>query len=84
MVLAVMTRVARGHTGRALQADRLTIAIYLTITGAGVIRVVAEFAGASAMILIAAAAVLWVTGFGLFIASYASILLSPRLDASHR
>ena len=34
MVLAVMTRVARGHTGRALEADRVTIAIYLMITAA--------------------------------------------------
>ena len=34
MVLAVMTRVARGHTGRALEADRITIAIYLMITAA--------------------------------------------------
>ena len=39
MVLAVMTRVARGHTGRALEADRFTIAIYLMITVAAVIRV---------------------------------------------
>jgi uncharacterized protein involved in response to NO len=84
MVLAVMTRVARGHTGRALQADRITIAIYLMITGAAVIRVIAEFAGASAMILLAASAVLWVGGFGLFAASYASMLLSPRLPASPR
>ena len=84
MVLAVMTRVARGHTGRALQADRITIAIYLMITGAAVIRVIAEFAGASAMILLVASAVLWVGGFGLFAASYASMLLSARLPASPR
>ena len=31
MVLAVMTRVARGHTGRALEADRFTIATYLMV-----------------------------------------------------
>jgi uncharacterized protein involved in response to NO len=84
MVLAVMTRVARGHTGRALEADRFTIATYLIVTLAAVIRVIAEFVGASATILIAAAAVLWVAGFGLFVASYASMLLSPRVDASQR
>jgi len=82
MVLAVMTRVARGHTGRALEADRVTITTYLMVTGAAVIRVIAEFAGASAMILFAASAVLWVGGFGLFAVSHASMLLSPRLDAN--
>ena len=84
MVLAVMTRVARGHTGRALEADRFTIATYLIVISAAVIRVIAEFVGASATVLIAAAAVLWVAGFGLFVASYASMLLSPRVDASQR
>ncbi len=84
MVLAVMTRVARGHTGRALEADHVTIAIYLMITTAAVIRVGAEFAGASAMTLLAASAVLWVASFGLFAATYGSMLLSPRLDAGQR
>jgi len=84
MVLAVMTRVARGHTGHALHADRVTTTIYLMMTVAAVIRVIAEFVGASAMILLVASAVLWVAGFGLFAASYASMLLSPRLDASQR
>ena len=82
MVLAVMTRVARGHTGRALEADRVTIAIYLMITVAAATRVVAAFAGASAMILLAASAILWVASFGLFAASYGPMLLSPRLNAS--
>jgi uncharacterized protein involved in response to NO len=84
MVLAVMTRVARGHTGRALEADRVTIVIYLMITAGAAIRVMAEFAGTSAMTLLAASAVLWVTGFGLFAATYGSMLLSPRLDAGQR
>lgn len=81
MVLAVMTRVARGHTGRRLEADRITTLVYLMITAAAVIRVIAAFADASAMILLGASAVLWVASFGLFAASYGSMLLSPRLDA---
>jgi len=83
-VLAIMTRVARGHTGRALKADRVTIAIYLMITAAAATRVMAAFAGASATILLAASAALWVASFGLFAASYGSMLLSPRLNASQR
>ncbi len=84
MVVAVMTRVARGHTGRVLEADRATIAIYLMITTSAAIRVAAEFAGASAMTLLNASAVLWVASFGLFAAAYASMLLSPRIGAGQR
>ena len=32
MILAVMTRVARGHTGRDLSADRVTSLIYILVT----------------------------------------------------
>lgn len=84
MAFVVMTRMARGHTGRVLEADGITIAIYLTITAGAAIRVMAEFAGTSAMTLLAASAVLWVTGFGLFAATFGSRLLSSRLDAGQR
>ena len=80
MVLAVMTRVARGHTGRTLEADRITTAIYLMITVAALIRVAAEFAGAVSMNLLEVSAALWVASFGLFIVIYGRILILPRDD----
>ena len=82
MVLAVMTRVVRGHTGRALEADRVTIMIYFLITAAGALRVVAECLSDIAMIVLAISAVLWVASFGLFAVSYGPMLLQPRIDAS--
>ena len=80
MVLAVMTRVARGHTGRPLKADRVAIAIYVAITAAAVTRVLAAFDGDS-LHLLGASALLWVTGFGLFAIAYGPLLFSPRIDA---
>ena len=80
MVLGVMTRVARGHTGRALEADRITTAIYLTITAAAVTRVAAEFAGGAATSLLGVSAAFWVVSFGLFAFTYGKILILPRLD----
>jgi uncharacterized protein involved in response to NO len=80
MVLAVMTRVARGHTGRALEADRVTVAIYSLITVTGAIRVIAECLDGAAMILLAISAVLWVASFGLFAVAYGPMLLMPRVD----
>lgn len=82
MVLAVMTRVARGHTGRRLEADRITCVIYAAITLAAATRVAAAFVTPVSMALLDASASLWLVGFLLFIAAYGPMLVSPRLDAS--
>ena len=79
MVLAMMTRVARGHTGRPLQADRITVLIYLVISAAGVIRVAAAFANAWSMILLTTSAALWVASFALFVIRYGPWLIAPRV-----
>lgn len=78
MVLAVMTRAARGHTGRALSADRVTNTVYAFVTLAAVTRVTAGFSAAYAMPLLTASAILWIAAFGLFALSYAPMLLLPR------
>ena len=79
MVLAVMTRVARGHTGRPLEADRITRAIYAAVIAAGVTRVAAGFA-ADPTVLLQISALLWVAAFGLFAAWYGPMLVAPRVD----
>lgn len=79
MVLAVMTRVSRGHTGRPLEADGTTGLAYATITGAGLTRVAAAFAHAASMILLDISALLWVTSFLLFVCIYGPMLISPRV-----
>jgi uncharacterized protein involved in response to NO len=81
MVLAVMTRVARGHTGRPLEADRVTIAIYVQITAAALTRVLAAFQGDSVPLL-GISGLLWVAGFGLFVMAYGPMLFLPRIDTS--
>jgi uncharacterized protein involved in response to NO len=80
MVLAVMTRVSRGHTGRALTADRTTMTIYLAITAAAAIRVIAAFSGPSMMTLLAVSAALWIASFALFVVHYGPTLLAPRVS----
>jgi uncharacterized protein involved in response to NO len=78
MTLAVMTRASLGHTGRDLSADRPTVAIYLLVTLAAVLRVAAA-GGGRAMPLLAAAAALWIAAFALFVIHYGPMLLRPRL-----
>ncbi|HXZ02828.1 MAG TPA: NnrS family protein [Stellaceae bacterium] len=81
MVLAVMTRVARGHTGRALSADRATSLIYVLVGLAALARVVAVFAGAWTLPLLVVSAGLWVAAFAGFVLRYGPMLLLPRAVA---
>jgi uncharacterized protein involved in response to NO len=78
MVLAVMTRATRGHTGRALSADRATNAIYVLVTGAAVVRVAAAFTETWMIPLLIASASLWITAFGFFAIAYGPMLLLPQ------
>jgi uncharacterized protein involved in response to NO len=66
MTLAVMTRAARGHTGRTLTADPLTRLIYLLVTLAAVTRIAAPFAGGWMMSLLLVSGALWIAAFALF------------------
>lgn len=77
MVLAVMTRATRGHTGRALIADRSTGLIYALVLAAGCARVAAGFVAGSAAVL-NLSGVLWIAAYGLFFVVYAPVLTQPR------
>lgn len=76
MMLAVMTRATRGHTGRALTASRLTSLSYLCILAAALARPLADVTGGA--LLMEAAGALWILGFGLFVAEHAGMLLRER------
>ena len=81
LTIGMMTRTARGHTGRPLVADRWEVACYLAIFAAAVVRVFGPvaFPGAySATVLVAAA--LWSGGFALYAIRYWPILSRGRLD----
>jgi uncharacterized protein involved in response to NO len=78
MILAVMTRVSLGHTGRPLHADAITSFIYMLVTVAAVTRIGAAFTAASYMPLLELSAGLWIAAFATFIVRYAPFLLSAR------
>jgi uncharacterized protein involved in response to NO len=79
MILAVMTRVSLGHTGRPLHADRATSLMYVTITGAAIARISAAFATASYVPLLEFSAALWIAAFGIFLILYGPFLASARV-----
>ena len=81
MILAVMTRVALGHTGRPLVLPRGAVAIHLLVHAGAAARVVAALASAPDPVLpLLVGGVSWAAAFGLFAALYAPILTSPRVD----
>lgn len=81
MILAVMTRVARGHTGRALSADRVTSLIYILVGLAAIARVAAARAESWTLPLLIASAGLWIAAFAGFVLRYGAMLLLPREPA---
>lgn len=75
MILAVMTRVSRGHTGRELSADGATTLTYALVILAAAARISAALAVEARQDLLLAAASLWIGAFGLFALRYAPFLL---------
>ena len=78
MILAVITRVSLGHTGRPLRAAPLTVAAYFAVNIAVLLRVAAPVAGAGYLAVINTAAVVWIIAWLLFLVVYSKILLTPR------
>ncbi len=79
MILAVMTRVSRGHTGRELSADNATTVIYAVVILAAAVRIAAALLGEARETLLLGAAALWIGAFGLFAVRYGPFLLRPTL-----
>jgi uncharacterized protein involved in response to NO len=81
LIVGMVTRTARGHTGRPLQASRLEVAAYLLVAGAALVRVVLPLvapAQTAAWLVVAAAA--WALAFGLYLWVFTPWLLSGRAD----
>jgi uncharacterized protein involved in response to NO len=79
MMLAVMTRASRGHTGRPLGADGATVAIYLAVSLAALARVAAALLPAAMLPLLWVAGLAWIAAFAGFLAVYGPMLLRSRL-----
>jgi uncharacterized protein involved in response to NO len=80
MTLAVMTRVALGHTGRPLVLPRGAVGSYGLVHAGAAARVLGALAaGSASSSLLLVGGLLWAAAFGLFAVLYAPILSSPRV-----
>jgi len=75
MTLAVMTRASLGHSGRPLTADGATRAIYVLITIAALLRLVAPLFDAQAVLVTSLAGLAWMAAFATFAIHYGRLLL---------
>jgi uncharacterized protein involved in response to NO len=81
MTIGMMTRTARGHTGRPLAPDRYEITCYVLVALAAAIRV---FGGmwlpGAYMATVVASGACWSTAFALYAIRYWPVLTRSRLD----
>jgi uncharacterized protein involved in response to NO len=79
-LIAMITRVASGHSGRPLAADDLALALYLALHAAAVLRVAASLWPEASNALTLAAAAAWALGCIGWALRYGSWLGRPRAD----
>lgn len=82
MLIAMVTRVTMGHSGRPLTMDLIAFACFLAVQAAALARVLSEVATAPAAIqwLLLGSVLAWLAAFGAWGARNAKIYLTPRSD----
>jgi uncharacterized protein involved in response to NO len=81
LTLGMMTRTARGHTGRMLTADNYELALFILIQLAAFIRVFGGIASPEwYMTSVQLSGLLWTVAFGIYFVRYWPVLTRPRLD----
>jgi uncharacterized protein involved in response to NO len=81
MCLGMMSRVTRGHTGRDIIADRLTVVSFILMQGAALVRVAAPVLLAEYYTLwLAVSGLLWAASYGIYLLVYFPMLVRPRPD----
>lgn len=81
LTLGMMTRTARGHTGRPLVADKVELTIFMLVQAAAVVRVFCGIAAPDTYVLsLELSGLLWAAAFSLYALKYWPILTRARLD----
>ncbi len=80
LILALMSRVALGHTGRPLVPPRPLQVAYLAMSLCAGLRVLGALVPILSRLALWGSATAWVVALGLFLLSYAPLLCAPRVD----
>ena len=80
MIIAMMSRVSLGHTGRPLHAARITVFVYVLWMLTVLVRLSGPLLGDWYILTVETAATIWMVAFILFAWVYWPILTKPRVD----
>ena len=81
MVIGMITRTARGHTGRPLQAGAMEVSAYALVHLAALLRVFAPIVWPSGyVVFVIGSTALWSLAFAIYAIVYFPILTRPRVD----
>lgn len=81
LILAMISRVSLGHTGRPLTPPKAMTFAYILITLAALVRVFGPWGlPEKTLIFIDISGTFWLLAFGIFVVTYAPMLMAPRKD----
>ena len=81
LIIGMVTRTARGHTGRPLRASKAEVLAYALVMTAAVLRVVLPILAPQWFVQsLLVAALAWSAAFAIYLVIYTPWLLSTRLD----
>ena len=79
LIIGMITRTARGHTGRPLRASKPEVVAYALVLAAALLRSVVPLVVSPSAALVAAA-LAWSSAFGIYLWIYTPWLMRTRLD----
>lgn len=82
MLIAMVTRVTLGHSGRPLRLDLLDWRLFLVLQAATLLRIASEFLPFTAPWLNLAAVLCWLLAFGAWAARHMPVYFRPRADGA--
>ncbi len=81
LIIGMITRTARGHTGRPLQVSRAEVAAYVLVMAAAVLRVLLPLVAPQAYTMaLSGASLAWAAAFLIYLWIYTPWLTRTRLD----
>ncbi|RZL93727.1 MAG: NnrS family protein [Variovorax sp.] len=81
LIIGMMVRTARGHTGRVLRADQVDTACFVLVLLAALVRILVPLVAPSqTLAAVLGSGAFWTLGFGLYAVRYWAVLTRPRLD----
>jgi uncharacterized protein involved in response to NO len=82
MLIAMVTRVTMGHSGRPLRMDRITLGCFLALQLAAVSRVLSEVmqSPTAVQVFLLGSVLVWLGAVAVWIGRVGGIYLTPRID----